>query len=79
MISNKIKPGPKPKNHQEIINKNFDRLIELVENGSNITIALKKLGIDRRYLSNSQKCLVQIAKTSNTKYGMGSTFLQSRK
>ena len=55
----------------------FSTVISMVENGWDISKALAKLGISRttfyRKITKEQKCLLDMAKTQNTKYGVGST------
>jgi hypothetical protein len=51
----------------------FNKVISMVENGWTIQKALIKLNIHRsvfyKNLSKEQKCLLNIAKASNTEYG----------
>lgn len=59
------------------INSIFSTVISMVEKGYNISKALTKLGISRptfyKKITKEQKCLLDFAKTLNTKYGVGST------
>ena len=57
------------------INRDFPKVISMVEDGYTISKALSKIGINRktfyRHLTKEQKCLLGMAKTQNTKYGTG--------
>lgn len=73
------KRGRKPQDpalKQALVSGSFPKVISMVEDGYNIYEALDKLGICRstfyRHLSKEQKCLLDMAKTLNTKYGVGS-------
>ena len=73
------KRGRKPKDptlNKSIVNGCFNKVIAMVEEGLNISEALYKLGVNRgmfyKTISKQQKCLLDMAKTSNTKYGVGS-------
>ena len=52
----------------------FPKVIEMVEQGYNISVALDKLGINRstfyRGITKEQKAELQISKTSNAEYGV---------
>jgi hypothetical protein len=54
----------------------FNNVIKLVEDGFTIQQSLQKLKFDRlkfyKSISKEQKVLLQMAKTSNTIYGIGS-------
>lgn len=58
------------------VSGNFSTVISMVEKGWDISKALAKLGICRstfyRKITKEQKCLLDMAKTLNTKYGVGS-------
>ena len=58
------------------VSGSFSTVISMVEDGWDISKALAKLGISRttfyRHLSKEQKCLLDMAKTLNTKFGVGS-------
>jgi hypothetical protein len=64
------------KTTKEIVMENFSKVVSMVEDGYNIYEALKKLGIKSQsfygYISKQQKAELQMAKTLNTKYGVGS-------
>jgi len=73
--------GRKPQDpalNQELVSRSFSKVISMVESGENISDAIKKIGIDRaffyRYITKQQKVELQMAKTLNTKYGVGSPF-----
>lgn len=57
------------------VSNSFSTVISMVENGWDISKALVKLGVSRstfyRNISKEQKCLLDMAKTLNTKYGVG--------
>lgn len=59
-----------------IVDCGFSKVISMVEDGYNIYEALAKLGINRAIfyanISKKQKSELQIAKTLNTKFGVGS-------
>lgn len=67
----------KPQSCQTDVSGSFSTVISMVENGWDISKALAKLGISRttfyRKITKEQKCLLDMAKTQNTKYGVGST------
>jgi hypothetical protein len=67
-----------PKLKQEIVSGSFSKVISMVESGETICNTLNKLCIDRgmfyRFITEQQKVELQMAKTLNTKYGVGSTF-----
>ena len=67
-----------PALNQELVSRNFPKVISMVESGENIYEALNKIGIDRglfyRLITKQQKVELQMAKTLNTKYGVGSNF-----
>lgn len=74
------KIGRKPQDpalKQALVSGSFSKVISMVEDGYNIYEALDKLGISRstfyRKITKEQKCLLDMAKTQNTKYGVGST------
>ena len=58
------------------VSGSFSTVISMVEQGWDISKALAKIGISRstfyRKITKHQKCLLDMAKTSNTKYGVGS-------
>ena len=58
------------------IDDSFLTIISMVENGWDISKALARLRIDKglfyRTISKEQKCLLDMAKTVNTKFGIGS-------
>jgi hypothetical protein len=58
------------------VSGSFSTVILMVEDGWNISTALEKLGISRakfyKEISVEQKCLLDMVKTANTKYGVGS-------
>lgn len=66
-----------PALRQTDVSGSFYTVISMVEQGWDISKALAKLGISRstfyRKITKHQKCLLDMAKTSNTKYGVGST------
>lgn len=70
---NKVKT---PQSCQTDVSGSFSTLISMVEDGWDISKALAKLGISRstfyRHITKEQKCLLDMAKTLNTKYGVGS-------
>ena len=63
---------------QELVSRNYPKVISMVESGETICHALNKLGINRtlfyRLITTQQKLELQMVKTSNTKYGVGSNF-----
>lgn len=67
---------------QELVSRNFPKVISMVESGENIYEALNKLGINRtlfyRLITTQQKLELQMAKTLNTKYGAGCNFKRYR-
>lgn len=72
------KIGRKPQDpalKQALVSGSFSKVISMVEDGYNISEALDKLGINRTIfyanISKKQKSELQIAKTLNTKFGVG--------
>lgn len=72
------KRGRKPQDpelKQALVSGSFSKVISMVEDGYNICEALSKLGIDRKLfyanISKQQKSELQMAKTLNTKFGVG--------
>ena len=72
------KRGRKPQDSalkQALVSGSFSKVISMVEDGYNIYEALDKLGIDRTVfyanISKQQKSELQMAKTLNTKFGVG--------
>lgn len=67
----------KPALRQTDVSGSFSTVITMVEKGWDISKALAKLGISRttfyRKITKEQKCLLDMAKTQNTKFGVGST------
>ena len=65
-----------PQSRQTDVSGSFSSVISMVEDGYDISKALAKLGISRstfyRNITKEQKCLLDMAKTLNTKYGVGS-------
>jgi hypothetical protein len=63
---------------KDLIDNSFSTVISMIENGYNISEALNKLGIAKptfyRHITKEQKCLLDIAKTANTKYGAGRAY-----
>ena len=61
---------------EEKFTENFNIVISMVENGWDISKALAKIGISRstfyRLITKEQKCILDMARTLNTKYGIGS-------
>lgn len=77
------KRGRKPQDpalKQALVSGSFNTIISMVEEGWNISDAVAKLGIDRNVfysnITKEQKGLLDIAKTLNTKYGVGSRWVQ---
>jgi DNA-binding NtrC family response regulator len=66
----------KPQSSQTDVSGSFSTVISMVEKSWDISKALAKLGINRttfyRKITKEQKCLLDMAKTQNTKYGVGS-------
>ncbi len=66
-----------PQSCQTDVSGSFSTVISMVEQGWDISKALAKLGISRstfyRKITKEQKCLLDMTKTANTKYGVGST------
>ena len=60
------------------IDKLFSKVISMVEDGWDISKAIKKIGYCKTSFYNKitpqQKALLDIAKTLNTKYGVGSKY-----
>jgi len=58
----------------ELINDNFPKVILMVEQGYNISVALDKLGINRstfyRGITKQQKAELQMTKTANAEFGV---------
>ena len=72
------KRGRKPQDpalKQALVSGSFSKVISMVEDGYNIYEALDKLGINRTIfyanISEKQKSELKIAKTLNTKFGVG--------
>ncbi len=72
------KIGRKPQDpalKQALVSGSFSKVISMVEDGYNIYTALEKLGINRTTfyanISKQQKSELQMAKTLNTKFGVG--------
>lgn len=67
----------KPQFCQTDVSGSFSTVISMVEQGWDISKALAKLGISRstfyRKITKEQKYLLDMTKTANTKYGVGST------
>ena len=67
-----------PEIRKEIIKLVFPKVLSLISDGYNICIALKKLGITKswfyRNISAQQKAEMDMTKTLNTKYGVGSNY-----
>ena len=65
----------KPKSCKTDVSGSFPTVISMVEQGWDISKALAKLGISRstfyRKITKHQKCLLDMSKTLNTKYGAG--------
>jgi hypothetical protein len=59
---------------KELVNANFPKIISMVEEGYNISVALKKLGIDRgtfyKCITKEQRAELRLVKTSNAIYGI---------
>jgi hypothetical protein len=59
---------------KELVNANFPKIISMVEEGYNISVALKKLGMSRvtfyKCITKEQKAELQLVKTSNAIYGI---------
>lgn len=66
----------KPQSCKTDISDIFTTVIAMVEDGWDISKALSKIGANRstfyKKISKEQKLLLNIAKTTNTKYGAGS-------
>ena len=72
------KRGRKPQDpalKQALVSGSFSKVISMVEDGYNVYDALNKLGIDRtlfyKLITKQQKTELQMAKTLNTKFGVG--------
>lgn len=72
------KRGPKPKDpsiEKDIVNECYQTILSMVEQGWDISKALSKIGVSRsvfyKNISKDQKNLLQMAKVSNTKFGVG--------
>ncbi len=65
------------KSGKELVQESFAKVILMVEDGWDISKALINLKIDRGtfyyHISKLQKAELDMAKTLNTKYGVGST------
>lgn len=76
MEEQKLNNKPNQALHKTDVSGSFSTVISMVEQGWDISKALAKLGISRstfyRKITKHQKCLLDMAKTSNTKYGVGS-------
>ena len=66
-----------PQSCQTDVSGSFSTVISMVVQGWDISKALAKLGISRstfyRKITKEQKYLLDMTKTANTKYGVGST------
>ena len=81
-MAQRVRKRQDPTIYQELVIRNYPKVIEMVESGETICYALNKLGINRtsfyRLITTQQKLELQIVKTLNTKYGAGCNFKRHR-
>jgi len=77
ILLSEVKKASNPPLRKVDVGSSFSTVISMVKQGWDISKALAKLGISRstfyRKITKEQKCLLDMTKTANTKYGVGST------